>query len=120
VLIDMVCDCSFRLHTLVCPIPYVSWTFKPVPSQSSLYRQYSCFSSSPSQHYYLKCNMLNWGANGEVLPRKEESRKARAVWKREGPEGDEGAGNEIEEHQSSKKSANGDYRASFLEEECPL
>jgi len=50
VLIDMVRDCSFRLHTLLFPVPYASWTFRPVPRLSSLYSQYTRFSPSLSQH----------------------------------------------------------------------
>jgi hypothetical protein len=49
-LIDMVRDCSFRLHTLLFPVPYASWTFRPAPRQSSLYSQYTRFSPSLSQH----------------------------------------------------------------------
>jgi len=36
VLIDMVRDCSFRLHTLLFPVPYASWTFRPVPSYHTI------------------------------------------------------------------------------------
>jgi hypothetical protein len=53
VLIDMVRDCSFRLHTLFFPVPYASWTFRPVPRQSSLYSQYTRFSPSLSQQNEL-------------------------------------------------------------------
>ena len=35
-LIDMVRDCSFRLHTLLFPVPYASWTFRPVPSYHTI------------------------------------------------------------------------------------
>ena len=50
-LIDKVRDCSFRLHTLLFPVPYASWTFRPVPRQSSLYSQYTRFSPSLSQQF---------------------------------------------------------------------